>query len=243
MLNILNQYPPPPRPLPEEMVIQIDHGGLGDHLFWLHVPEIAKNLGVKRVYLNAEKSAYRNPLYRTLWTQCMEAGWLDGFTDKPCTKVADYYPYNPGWNMLDLSMWNMGIDDDERWHSAVCYYRPRMRDEYAGLTVYDPNYISGVGNPMVRNIERYFMENDIRVDAMMQPRGAGIALALPVSRIIHTETWMEYADLIHSCKTFICMTSGGATLADAIGKSALCIHGPYQSPIYHHSRRNTYVCC
>jgi len=85
--------------VPEEIVLQIKWGGLGDHLFWSHIPAVAKGMGVKRVLLNARNSDWRHNDYREMWRLNPH---LDGETDKPCTKRHDSYPYSPAWNMIHL---------------------------------------------------------------------------------------------------------------------------------------------
>lgn len=239
MLNILNDYAAwyPPRvtmPVPEEIVFQIDHGGLGDHLFWSWIPEVAKALGVKRVLLNAQDSKWRHPDYYRLWT---DNPFVDGITEKPGTRVRDFYPYSPDYNMLDLSLWNMGLNDGKRWHEPKIYYTPKLRHEWEGLSVYDPNYVSNVGMVNIAVL------HSLLPDGFVQLKLRGGENCACGFREIETYTLFDYCDLIHSCKAFYCLTSGGATLAAALGKPATCFYGEGQSPIYHHSKLHRYVKC
>ncbi len=240
MLNIVNDYARwyPPRetmPVPEEIVFQIDHGGLGDHLFWSWIPEVAKSLGVKRVLLNAQDSKWRHQDYYQLWT---DNPFMDGITEKPGTKVRDFYPYSPDYNMLDLSLWNMALDDGKRWHEPKIYYTPKLRSEWSDLTVYDPNYISNVG----RIYPHYLRHRIPGYAVQLKPRAVHCACN-DLCEGPETPTLWDYCDLIHSCKAFYCLTSGGATLAAALGKPATCFYGHGQSPIYHHSKLHRYVEC
>src|SRR5947209_628197 len=121
----------------EELILHIDWGGLGDHLFWSHIPHAAKKAGVKRVYV-ANSSLYRHDDYKMIWTL---NPYVDGFTDKPASPRQGNFSVFPGENFLDRHMLMMGVDDGERFHEPEIYYKPKLRPEYENLSVYDPNYV------------------------------------------------------------------------------------------------------
>jgi ADP-heptose:LPS heptosyltransferase len=59
--------------------------------------------------------------------------------------------------------------------------------------------------------------------------------------MLDTPTLHDYCDVIHSCKHFVAMTSGGATLAAALGKGCTALFGQGQATMFHHSPICRYV--
>jgi hypothetical protein len=95
------------------LIIQIKWGGLGDHLFFSHIPRIAKELGAyKEVYIS-NHSEYKSPLYKSLVWDIHP--YIDGYTD-----LQGWYPEikdtSMDANLLDMIMLGYGLDDGMRWH-------------------------------------------------------------------------------------------------------------------------------
>jgi ADP-heptose:LPS heptosyltransferase len=91
-----------------------------------------------------------------------------------------------------------------------------------------------------QHVERYFARKKIRPDFMLQPRGQGA----PVQRfgaLMQTKNLEHYCSVIASAKQFICLTSGGATLAAALGIPVMALWGPGQWTMFHHSPLHSYV--
>ena len=219
----------------EELVLHIDWGGLGDHLFWSHIPKAAKASVVKRVYVT-HTTGFRNEDYRMIWTL---NPYIDGFTDKPASPRVGDFSVRPGENFLDRHMLMMGVDDGNRFHEPEIYYQPQKRPEYEGLRVFDPNYVSGVGAISPDRIKRYLADLHITLDAETVVREKNYSVGIP--RTVQTPTLTDYCDMIHSVKEFYCVTSGGATLAAALGRPATVFFGQNQSNVYRHSRLHRYV--
>jgi hypothetical protein len=221
----------------DTFVIKVRHGGLGDHLFYSHLPRIAKeSAGFRRVFIS-NLSEYRHPDYRRLiWEP---NPYVDGFCDDDAP-----YPESAfvpkGMNLLDYVMIRRGLDDGRRFHEPELYFKPERIEALAGATIYDPNFVANVGDLESRHVERYFDRHKIMPDFMLQPRGKG----LPVRRygaLLATENLEHYCSVIASAKQFICLTSGGATLAAALGRPALCLYGTWQLEMFHHSRLHRYL--
>jgi hypothetical protein len=115
-------------------------------------------------------------------------------------------------------------------------YNPIYPDREAGTSVLvDLNYASFVGSFSRRRIWSLLREKDdlLLVNPPRWARDWGES--------IQTKSLEHYAGLILGARDFICMTSGGATLAAALKKPALCLFGFGQDPMYHHSALHTYV--
>jgi len=218
-----------------DFLIHITWGGLGDHLFFSHLPRIAKEQGYDRVHVTT-RSELRHDDYRLVWTL---NPYVDGFVDAEPRYVPNFGEVPDGINLLDRIMLESGLDDGRRLHEPEFFYRPSTLPQYRDKVVYDPNFVSYVGEINVDNIKKYLNENGIWVDYQLQPREK--AFALEGVALVETPTLRLYCDLIHSCRRFLCLTSGGATLTAALGKGCTAFHGEGQKPMFHHSRRHTYV--
>jgi len=219
----------------KDFIIRIKYGGLGDHLFWSHLPRIAKTLGgYEKVYIS-NYSDYRHPDYRKLVWE------LNPFVDVFCDEDGPYpeVVVPAGMNLLDSIMLARGLDDGNRFHEPEIFYRPRVRAELASAQVFDPNYISNVGVFSNNKLISYLKKTG-GVDYQMCVRGKcyGVQQGVP---ILSSSDIFEYCDIIASCKSFLCLTSGGATLASAIRKPAVVFYGYGQNPEHRHSKLHQYV--
>jgi len=223
--------------MPDAFVIKIKHGGLGDHLFYSHLPRIAKqSAGFKRVLIS-NVSEYRHPDYKRLVWEANP--FVDGFTDEDAP-FPGFSSVPAGTNLLDHIMILRGLDDGKRFHEPELHFQPEKIPALAGAIIYDPNYVSDVGSLEPENVERYFSRKKIRPEFMLQPRGKGA----PIRRygaLLQTQNLAHYCSVIASAKQFICLTSGGATLAAALGIPVMALWGPGQWTMFHHSRLHTYV--
>src|SRR5947207_11662287 len=146
------------------LILQIKFGGLGDHLFFSHLPRIAKQRGeCAEVYIS-NRSCFRSPEYKELIWKLNP--FVDGFVDEP-GKDVNARPADPTQNLLDAIMLAHDLDDGLRFHEPELYYRPSPKSEFAGKSLYDPNYVSFVGFISVRHIRQWFRVNGVLPDCQM----------------------------------------------------------------------------
>ncbi len=234
------------------LVLEIRYGGLGDHLFYSHLPRLAKQLRkYDKVYIST-RSEFRYPDIRSLLWETNP--YIDGFVDEPgahttigiLSYYAEFTRVRAGHNLMDEFMRFYGLDDGKRFHEPEVYFTPSVRPEYAGKVVYDPNYWTNAGEGITGEMVRaFFLREGARIDLQMALRrkhvevaGAGQWLTLPDLR--------HFADLLYSCKKYYCFASGGATLSAALHKPATVFYyGGLRRQdwkrIYLHSRINRYV--
>jgi hypothetical protein len=145
-----------------------------------------------------------------------------------------------GCNLLDQFMLAMGLDDGLRFHEPEIYADiPRIR-EYENLVVYDPNYITNVGAVTRRQIETYFDQAGITIQAQMVRRNNSIAISRATATIT-TKSLVDFSSLIVWCKELYCLTTGTATLAAALRKPCTVLYGDGVNLLFHHSRLHRYV--
>lgn len=220
---------------PKTFVILVKYPGLGDHLFFSHIPKAAKTLGFERVLIS-NRSGFRSAEYAEyVWNM---NPYVDGFTDEsaPCP---DGFAVPPDMNLLDSVMLNRGIDDGLRWHEPEIYYEPEIDPALADEVVFDPNFATNAGTGVgMAPLQSFLMEE--RVTAVMPTRDSGFNIG--ERKCISTDgTLARYCQIIASCKRFLCFASGGATLAAALGIPAKVVSGPYVNQIFLHSKMHTYV--
>jgi len=220
----------------EKFVIKVEYPGLGDHLFHSHLPQVAKTLGYKKVFVS-NLSAFRSTEYRRLiWEP---NPFVDGFCDDDVPSLATFQFIPAGMNLLDKVMLERNVDDGKRFHEPQLYYQPKIIPELSMASVYDPNYLSTVGNVSNKELER-FLQRSGGVDFQMRVRGKAYPVQERVTQLDAADVF-HYCDIIASCKTFFCLTSGGATLAAALGKPANVFYGCGQLPMFRHSRLHNYI--
>ena len=224
-----------------ELILQIAYGGLGDNLFYSHIPRIAKETcSYDRVFIS-NYSEFRNPdIKKLVWDMNPH---VDGFVDEEGVSVNVDTSLPLGGNLLDEVMVGCGMDDGRLCHEPEVYYRPKFIEEYA-LAIYDPNYISNDGKLSTHAVARYFVQNGITLDASMKkitPTPIVIPEKLFAGHCITTPSLFDLCDLLHSCKAFYCLVSGSATLAAALGKHATVLVGNSVGKIFLHSTLHRYV--
>jgi glycosyltransferase involved in cell wall biosynthesis len=222
----------------KSFVIEVKYGGIGDHLLYSHLPRIAKQTGkFDKVYIS-NHCQYRNELYKQLVWQANP--FVDGFCDEH-----GYYPIfdsvEPGTNLLDKIMLLQGLDDGKRFHEPELYVEVRPRADLADAIIYDPNYISNAGRISSQDVERYLRQNNINLTHQMSLRDNSIPINC--DNFIHTPTLEEFFSVISGCRQMICLTTGTATIAAALGKPVVVLYGPGVKEFVHHSRLHKYVNC
>jgi len=219
------------------LVVEVKYGGLGDHLFWSHLPRIAKETGAyNKVYIS-NKSEYRHVDYKRLIWELNP--YVDGFCEEH-----GFYPelaeIEVDMNLLDKFMLLFGCEDGKRFHDPELYFKPSIIPELSDKTIFDPNYVSYVGKLSSSKIEEYFSHNIIHINYQMKLRDKSYRIN-NFDNILESLSLEHFCSIIISCKNLFCLGSGTATLAAALGKPAVVFSGKGQSPIFRHSKLHTYV--
>ncbi|MEK6756949.1 MAG: hypothetical protein AABZ02_12420, partial [Bacteroidota bacterium] len=167
--------------------------------------------------------------------------YVDGF----CDEAAEYPLFDSveeGMNILDKIMLLRGLDDGKRFHEPELYLRCRPRLDLSEAVIYDPNFVSYVGDVSTEAIERFLRENRIHVTHQMKLWEKNYALG-DHTVVLQTPSLSEFCRAIVSCRQLLCLSSGTATLAAALGRAAIVFYGDGQKKMFHHSRLHEYVNC
>lgn len=222
----------------KSLIIQIKYGGLGDHLFYSHLPRIAKETkSYERVYISNLSVMPNKDFRKLVWEN---NPYIDGFTDKE-----GFYPMFPevreGCNLLDEIMLRQGLDDGKRWHEPEIYYKPNLIQDLQDKVLYVPNYLSYSGFLTGPMIEKYFKKNNILIDYQGFIREKTALPILNFDSYLKTPSFWDFVDVIYSVKEIYCLVTGTPTLASAFGKHCTVFYTKDQKPMFHHSKLNTYI--
>jgi hypothetical protein len=220
------------------LILEIRKGGLGDHLFYSHLPRIAKQTKAFDKVLVSNYSYFRHPDYKKLIWELNP--FVDGFTnDKGVFKFSTHY--NMQENMLDAIMLAYGLEDGLRMHEPEVYYKPTIHPEWANLNIYDPNYQSFTGNLISGKLmDAYFEKNNITIHYQMKFLGKKW-LPIKQNNSFSCSSIFEFCDFITSVNQIYCLTTGTATLAPALNKAVNVFYGNDHIAGYRHSPMNNYI--
>lgn len=221
------------------LIIQVNYGGLGDNLFMSHLPRIAKQFGgYEKVYVS-EKSVFRHPDYkRLIWDT---NPFVDGYTDEPGYFIEFLKFDTEAMNILAHIMLLFGLDDGERHHEPELYFKPVLKPELSGKTIYDPNYVSDAGDKFrPDDINTFFESMGIRIDYQMQKRDKSVSANVYGDWLASTSL-EDFCSIIASCERLFCFASGTATLAAALGQNAHVFYEASFNPQFLHSKNNVYI--
>lgn len=221
----------------ETLVIEVPYGGLGDHLFFSHIPRIAKITGkYNSVYISTLSPIRQVEHLAVIWKL---NPFVDGFTALP-GRIFKSSQLTDG-NILDEIMLFYGVDDGVRYHEPELFYKPKINQLYADKILFDPNFVTKLnGIQEINEISRYFKKKGIKVDQQFLPRGNCNPLQ-GVESYIEDESFEEFCDIISSADHIYCYATGTAVLAAALGKSANVFFHDNIDQKFIFSGRNNYI--
>ncbi len=224
----------------DQLIIKIKHGGLGDHLFYSHIPRIAKVSGKYSKVFISNKSNLRNKDYKKLVWELNP--YIDGFTDEDGKSVDTVeIKENENTNLLDKIMLEFGLDDGKRYHEPEIYYKPKNIATLNEKIIYDPNYISNAGFVNGPKVQRYFKKNNIKIDYQLSIRNPHSIPIFDFGEFLKCENFWDFLDIVYSVKKVYCLVTGTATVMPALSKTAYVFYTKDISHVFRHSKSNDYI--
>lgn len=224
----------------KRLIIEIEHGGLGDNLFFSHIPRIAKIFGGYDEVLYSTFSKMRNKEHLIYcW---LSNPYLDGFTDAPGQLVRkNIEDYSTG-NILDKIMYAFKLNDGLTNHKPEIYFKIKKNRDLKNSIIFDPNWITDLYDIHIieNKVKEYFDVNNIKVDYILPPKNVSFK-SLNFSAIYLDRNFSEYCRAIKSCKEFYCFASGSAVLAEALGKKATVFYSDKVNNVFLFSKSHNYV--
>ena len=224
-------------------VLQIENGGLGDHIAYCGLPEAVFNKYGLKMQIS-EQSKFNNPeIKEFVWSK----NPFTAFTPEPGIKifvqnVKRFSNYNEMlFDLLDLNGPNVRL-----------YYQPRLRSELSQKIVCD--FSAG------RSSRYYaYSQNDFRraILNILQSEFSmdGLVLLCPVSKypdlslvrfiqselnlpILYYHSLPELADILFSALNRVLLDSGAKSLAAAYHKSSTVLVRGYTNTAFHYPELN-----
>jgi len=200
------------------MILAQPWGGLGDNLQFSTLPELCSQSGIN-FYLSAE-NAYRNrEIYDLVWR---DNPYVVGVLPLPpnAGAVAPAIPHRSYYNMIGINEMRHGFLAYNQY--AKIYYTPRLLEEYKDSIVVDAGSITCFRDGLYDKLlvekllaefvgDNFFYSITTKFDATFAkaqtPNNGSILLLRDL---------FHYCDIIHSCKTFVCLWSGSHLLSSCI---------------------------
>lgn len=224
----------------EKLIIKVKYGGLGDHLFYSHIPRIAKKYGGYTFVYLSNKSDFRNKDYKKLIWESNP--YIDGFVDDDGINIENIKICSPeNENLLDMIMLGFGLDDGKRLHEPEIYYKPKNIVELNNKIIFDPNYISNAGFVNSNKVNNFFKKNNIIINYQLILRDKNSIPTLNFENFIKPNNFWDFIDIIYSCKKVYCLVTGTATLASALKKECGVFYTKDISITFRHSPNNKYI--
>ena len=232
------------------LIIEVEYGGLGDNLFYSHIPRLAKKSGRYDSVYFSNISPFRNQKHKEMiWGMNPYVdGYFNGFGDTyrrrlERNKLLDkQFVSDKNINILDKIMIAFDLDDGEKFHSPELYYAPKKNALYENVTIFDPNFITPLYDTSIiySQIEKYFKSHNINIDMQFIPRNKLFGLA-NCSEFVADRSFEEFCDIIFSCKEIYCFASGTAVLAEALGRKANVFYVASMDPVFLYSKKHNYI--
>jgi len=223
-----------------QLIIKIKHGGLGDHLFYSHIPRIAKESGKYAEVFISNKSDLRNKGYKKLVWELNP--YVDGFTDEDGKSIDEIeIKENDNYNLLDKIMLGFGLDDTKRFHEPEIYYKPKKILELSNKIIYDPNYISNAGLVSGLKVQNYFRKNNIQIDYQLITRPPHSIPIFKYRELLKCDSFWDFLDVVYSAKKVYCLVTGTATILPALKKTANVFYTKDIRILFRHSKINNYI--
>ena len=210
----------------EEIILLVEYGGLGDHLFYSTLPRLLKEAGLaKRVYLS-DKCSFRNPqIYELVWRN---NPYFDGLSSNESTALIKFNSIIDKISNKIIS--HHGIKNINYEIFPEIYLEKSQLKNYCGFNFIDLNYVSFIGG--FTYFDKIYLAIKYRNYCFINP---DFLMRIFLKNYIFSKSLLDYADMINSSDKFVCLASGGATLAAALKKRATVYYGHGQPHVFHHS--------
>jgi len=217
--------------LPKYICIYQKYIGLGDHLQHSTLPKLYNSLG-KKVFIS-NKCKFRNEEIKELVWETNP--YVCGFSDMEP---------NAGMSCLRtqeraVKIWqptHNSINNIEKAHGFIpsnigpeIFYSPKTISEYSNFLVFDATAYT-VRSDYNKEILNCILEKEFPDDKILFLKNNKISYSSDEDfstnkyETITVNSIFEYCDVIKSCNKFVCLMSGGHSLAQAIRKNnTFCI--------------------
>jgi hypothetical protein len=205
----------------KEIIIYQPWGGLGDNLAHTPIPRVCQELGYK--CLLSKHNAFRHPqifdlLYKDLdcihgTTDEINESWQTGYTQIN----------EPGWNHIRHVQLGYGFEKAPYYYPLI-NYQPKFINELKNVTLVDLSgdhcytYFPHLYNEqnLLKITKRLIEVNKLKNIITVEKNNIDNSDIKITEESYKINSLFDYADILFSCKNFICIDSGPGNLACTI---------------------------
>lgn len=214
--------------------IYIDHSGLGDFLFYSHMPRLAKLHGFSRVRVHLPAAIIGTDKSNLIWEL---NPYVDEIIPNEC-RLQSPFKRVGSLNLHGSIAYHAGFNHDMINMEPEVYYSPQS--DYSDINVFDPNFISGAGFIDSKRLMN-FLASDEGLYVVQPITGCKYISGFDDFPTIKIKNLGAYFDLVCTSKHFKCLVSGGASLRPSFSRGATVFYGIGQYSYHRHSDLNDYV--
>ena len=215
-------------------IINVRYGGLGDHLFFSPIPRLLKEKYDHkcRVFLSTEPNFRHWQTYELVWAK---NPYLDGVIDPLTFQFEPLAKLETSTQVMKDILKQYSIDFEEEPKPEIYWGIDKRKD--LPKFVVDLNFSSFTG---------LLLSDLITISEMFDKKFVFVNPSSTLKKFIspvqcfQTKSLFDYASLIYSSEEFFCLTSGGATLAAALGVRAK-VFAVQEYPEYFKHSINYYI--
>jgi len=212
------------------IILEIEYGGLGDHLFYSPIPRLLKEfLLYEKVFISNFSKKRNIENFNLIWDN---NPYIDGYLDVKSinSKVLIYDSIKVN-KIMNIILFNYGVNLNYEILPEI-YFKHLLSKEYPVKKFIDLNYISYIGSFTL--IDKYLILSKYKEYIIINP-SLIVKILFFYRKYYYTTSLVDYSSIIYCSDSFVCVASGGATLAAGLGKPSVVYFGYGQSTIFHHT--------
>ena len=229
------------------LIIEVEDGGLGDHLFHSCIPRLAKQSGLYSKILLSNLSNFRDINHKEIIWQINP--YLDGFTNYPGIPIRkrlvnenknNFIFNNHDENILDKINKTYGLNSGTLYLDPEIYYTPIKKIYLQDKIIFDPNWITNLyeESQIKSTIINYFKKNNIKIDFALKCKKA---IFVNEFQIIHDKNFKDFCDVLYSAKSVYCFATGTAVLCSALNINANVFFTKKMNKLFKFSNKHNYI--
>ena len=197
----------------KKRIIRVWHSGLGDALQLSTLPSLYHAIG-DEVWIS-DKTPCNDQVYELVWG---ENPYVKGKTsmDANCGEI----PGNEYKNLCDsfIGNWEMINGFNHTNDYPIIYYEPKIYKDLENCTLIDMSCKSRKEDYDINKLQEYLDNIDNELVYQLSGNGIYNDRDYGFMRMV-VNTIFDLCDYINSCKKYICLNSGGHSLASALKRN------------------------
>lgn len=231
-----------------KVILSQPWGGLGDNLQYSTLPRLYTEKNIK-FYISSKNTYRNNEIYDFVWGCNPYVSGIDN-GDINAGSCRGDLPLKTTDNIISYNEITHDFYPQNRYPDI--YYKPNFLQNYSEYTLVDLSAISLLKN----GVNQFYNENNLykKINEMMEENKNiflikfknlnTITLKNTINNTLEVDSLKHYADILHSCKKYYCLYSGGNILSAGIkhhNSSKLQINSFIHGSVMEHRDKGFFV--